>query len=145
MVKLYTIGFTKKDARTFFELLLKNGIRKVIDVRLNNVSQLAGFTKRQDLQYFLQAIAGIKYIHAIAFAPTIEMLSDYKRKKIAWKEYETMYINLMKSRVAENVIHESELADSCLLCSEPTPSRCHRRLLAEYLQSRNTSIEIIHL
>ena len=84
-MKLYTIGFIKKSARVFFETLLKNNIKRLVDIRLNNTSQLAGFTKREDLRYFLEAIGNIEYIHLEKFAPSKELLNAYKKKLINWE------------------------------------------------------------
>ncbi len=145
MNRLYTIGFTKKDARTFFGLLMTNNVTRLIDVRLNNLSQLTGFTKKNDLEYFLDVIGGIGYSHITQFAPTQEMLSDYKKHKISWQQYEELYFSLMKSRKAESILSKTELANACFLCSEPTAMRCHRRLLAEYLTSCGIPLEIVHL
>ena len=145
MIRLFTIGFTEKTAATFFTLLKTAGVRKIIDTRLNNVSQLAGFAKGKDLEYFAKEIGDMGYEHNINLAPTKELLSSYRDKTINWAQYETEYIDLLDKR---NVIQEMDfnhLNDSCLLCSEHKPERCHRRLLAEYLQGENKEIEIIHL
>jgi len=144
-IMLFTIGFTQKDAQTFFESLKRNKILHLIDIRLNNNSQLAGFTKKEDLKYFLREIANIKYSHYPELAPTKEMLNKYKKKEIDWKEYEYQYINLMKKRKIENLLKNIELDHSCLLCSEPEADHCHRRLLAEYLKTIFPEIEIYHL
>lgn len=145
-MKLYTIGFTQKDARTFFELLKKNQIELLIDIRLNNASQLAGFTKGRDLEYFLKEIAEIRYIHNIRLAPTKDILDDYKKKRITWGEYEKRYNLLIETRKTEkefaNLFNYNNI---CLLCSEPDAKQCHRRLLAEYLQKHYQEIEIIHI
>lgn len=144
-MKLYTIGFMKKSARVFFENLLKNNVKRIVDIRLNNTSQLAGYTKREDLRYFSEAIGNIEYIHLEKFAPTKELLNAYKKKLINWEEYEKRYIGILEKRnVLENIDY-SIFNDACLLCSEPTADQCHRRLLAEYLANHNNQIEIIHL
>ena len=145
MIKLFTIGFTEKTAATFFTLLKNAGVRKIIDTRLNNVSQLAGFAKGKDLEYFAKEIAYIGYEHNINLAPTKELLSSYRNKTINWTQYETEYISILNQR---NIIHNidfEKLNNSCILCSEHKPDRCHRRLLAEYLKKENNEIEIIHL
>lgn len=145
-MKIFTVGFTKKSAKEFFELLENRGVKRIIDVRLNNTSQLAGFSKGVDLSYFLKKIAGIEYIYRTDLAPTKEILDAYKKKSISWEQYETRFLALLEER--EPQIRETRLFDeACLLCSEELPERCHRRLVAEYIQKANPAenIEIIHL
>ena len=142
---LYTIGFTKKNAQTFFSKLQKAGVTKLIDVRLNNVSQLAGFAKRDDLIFFLRELCDCDYKHMPIFAPTKEILDAYKRKQIDWNEYVRRFSRLIKERAIEKKITAEELNNSCLLCSEPTPEQCHRRLVAEYFKEQFGNIEIKHL
>ena len=142
---LYTIGFTKKSAQRFFEALRASGARRIVDVRLNNVSQLAGFTKREDIAYFLKTICGMEYVHLPALAPTQEMLDDYKKQKGSWQEYESRFLALMRERRIEETIPREVIAEGCLLCSEDKPHHCHRRLVAEYLRERWGDIEIAHL
>lgn len=144
-MRLYTIGFTKKSAREFFELLNKHNIETVIDVRLNNSSQLAGFAKKNDLEYLLKTICNIKYKHYDTFAPTKEILDDYKKKIITWSDYELQFNNLLFKRNIANTINESELNNACLLCSESSANKCHRRLVAEFLKSKIEELEVIHL
>lgn len=145
-MKIYTIGFTKKTAGEFFELLRRNGITRLIDVRLNNVSQLAGFTKRDDLEYFLREICDADYIHEPLLAPTQEMLDKYKKAKGDWNEYTREFLTLMAARKIEKRINPSLFAGKAImLCSEPTPEHCHRRLVAEYLQKHWGDIQIQHL
>lgn len=144
-LRLCTIGFTQKTARQFFTTLLEAGVRRVIDVRLNNVSQLAAFTKRADLEYFLRAIGQIDYLHLPIFAPTQDILDAYKKQKGDWAIYEEQFLALMAQRQVEAQISRATLRDACLLCSEPTPEHCHRRLVAEYLSGRLGGIEICHL
>jgi uncharacterized protein (DUF488 family) len=144
-MKLYTIGFTKKSASSFFETLRSASVARIVDVRLNNVSQLAGFTKKQDLAYFLDQITGIQYLHAPSLAPTQELLDSYKKQKSGWQPYERSFIDLMRERRIE-VTWIDNLRDSdCLLCSEEKPIHCHRRLVAEYLADYRGDIEIRHL
>ena len=146
-MKIYTIGFAQKTAKDFFTVLNKNKIECVIDVRLNNISQLAGFTKSKDLQYFLKTIINADYIHNINYAPTKEILDNYKKGKIDWKEYEILYRKLITERQIEKLFtKDSKKYDNiCLLCSESTSVNCHRRLLAEYLKIQLSEIEVIHL
>jgi uncharacterized protein (DUF488 family) len=144
-MKVFTIGFTKKSARTFFTKLHESGARRVVDVRLNNVSQLAGFAKKDDLQFFLHEICQMGYVHLPILAPTAEMLDTYKKKKGDWSAYERDFLALMKSREIENSLTRGQIADGCLLCSEETPAHCHRRLVAEYLQQKWTDLQIVHL
>ena len=124
---------------------MQNQIKKLIDVRLNNVSQLAGFTKKQDLEYFLQEIADIEYLHKPELAPTREILDAYKKKEIDWSEYEKQFRQLMDERKIEDIITQQFAHKGCLLCSEPTPEKCHRRLVAEYLRERWQNVEVVHL
>jgi len=145
-MKTYTIGFTQKDARHFFTLIKQNQIARIIDVRLNNVSQLAGFAKRDDLKYFLSEICGSEYIHIAELAPTKIMLNEYKKNIISWEAYQDKFINLIAQRHIERTIDKTLLENGCLLCSEHTAQQCHRRLVIEYLnQCWNTGIEVVHL
>ena len=143
--KLFTIGFTKKNAQTFFSKLRNAGVTKLIDIRLNNVSQLAGFAKRDDLIFFLKELCDCDYRHMPNFAPTKEILDAYKNKHIDWDEYVRRFSKLIKERKIESKIKAEELNNACLLCSEPTPEQCHRRLVAEYLKEKLGDIEIKHL
>ena len=142
---LYTIGFSKKNARQFFTLLQQNGVRRLLDIRLNNKSQLAGFTKVPDIEYFLREIAGIEYVYLPEFAPTDAILSGYKDKKLSWQEYEEAYMGLLQQRVPLARMDASLFESSCLLCSEPTAEKCHRRLAAEYIAANLDGIRIVHL
>lgn len=144
-MKLFTIGFTKKPAQRFFELLRKSGAKRIVDVRLNNVSQLAGFAKKDDLAYFANAICGMDYAHLSALAPTQEMLNRYKKKGGDWQDYERRFLDLMKQRRIEETIPKEVIADGCLLCSEDKPHHCHRRLVAEYLKKEWGDVDIVHL
>lgn len=145
MIKLYTIGFTGKPAEKFFNLLTSSGVRKIVDTRINNVSQLAGFAKGSDLKFFAKEIGDISYEHNIDFAPTKELLTRYRNKKMTWQEYEIEYLNLLDMRKIAAKTDIEKLHENCLLCSEHTPEKCHRRLLAEYLKHVKNDIEIIHL
>lgn len=144
-MKIFTIGFTKKSAETFFTELKTAGVRRLIDVRLNNVSQLAGFTKKADLHYFTKIICGIDYLHIPSLAPTAEILDPYKKHKGDWSVYERQFLDLMLSRRIEETISPEILDGGCLLCSEETPHHCHRRLVAEYLKEKWRDVEIEHL
>jgi uncharacterized protein (DUF488 family) len=144
-LKLYTIGFTKKDARTFFCLLIDNHARTIIDVRIHNQSQLAGFTKKDDLPYFLEKIAGIRYVHLLEAAPEESLMKNLHGRKITWQAFETAYRDLLVKRKVFEKVDQKILDDGCLLCSEPTPEHCHRRLFAEYLKEKNPDLEIVHL
>jgi uncharacterized protein (DUF488 family) len=144
-ITIFTIGFTKKTAEGFFALLMKAGVRRVIDIRLNNVSQLAGFAKRDDLRYFLRAIGGIDYLHRPDLAPTGQMLDEFKKNSGSWPDYERDFLALLSARKAETTITPALLDEGCLLCSEDKPLHCHRRLVAEYLRSKWGNMEIVHL
>jgi uncharacterized protein (DUF488 family) len=145
MIKLYTIGFTSKSAEQFFNLLRNNEVKKIVDTRINNVSQLAGFAKGSDLKFFASEIGHIGYEHNIDFAPTKELLSKYRDKELSWQEYEVEYLNLLDMRKIAQKTDIEKLHENCLLCSEHTPEKCHRRLLAEYLKHVKNDIQIIHL
>lgn len=142
---IYTIGFTKKSAEQFFEALRRSGARRVVDVRLNNVSQLAGFAKKQDLKYFLEKICGMEYVHLPILAPTQQILDEYKKHKGDWQVYERRFLELMRERKIEEQVPPDVIADGCLLCSEDKPDHCHRRLVAEYLKEHWGDVEIRHL
>jgi uncharacterized protein (DUF488 family) len=130
-----TIGFTKSSAENFFERLLNAGVKKVIDVRLHNTSQLSGFAKANDLAYFLRKMA-IEYRHEPLLAPTEEMLKSYKKEKGDWEAYERRFLDLMSNRQIENKLSPKTFDGACLLCSEATPHHCHRRLVCEYLNDK---------
>ena len=144
-MKVFTIGFTKKPAHRFFDLLRESGAKRVVDVRLNNVSQLAGFAKQDDLAWFLQEICGMEYLHALELAPTKDMLDDYKKRRSDWSTYETRFLELMKQRRIEETVPREIIADGCLLCSEDKPHYCHRRLVVGYLKQHWGDVEIAHL
>ncbi len=146
MVTLFTIGFTKKSAEQFFELLKKNRVKKLVDIRISNSSQLAGFAKGKDLAYFLRQICGIGYRHIVDFAPTKELLADWHDKAISWSEYEKIYRGLLDSRKITSKYTLEEFDGACFLCSEETPEQCHRRLLVEYFAEKNPDkVKIVHL
>jgi uncharacterized protein (DUF488 family) len=145
-MKLFTIGFTRKSAEMFFSRIKDAGAKRLVDVRLNNVSQLAGFTKKEDLRYFTNVICGIEYVHMPQLAPTSEILDPYKKQKNGdWSLYERQFLDLMRSRRIEETISRDVLDGGCLLCSEETPHHCHRRLVAEYLKEKWDGIEIEHI
>ncbi len=141
---LYTIGFSQKSAEEFFKILKSNNVIRLIDIRLNNKSQLAGFANVKHLPYFLR-IHDIEYLYRPDFAPSKELLNGYKNKSISWQEYEIQYRKILNQRNIIGKIDWDIFNDSVLLCSEPTANQCHRRLLAEYLAQNRTDIEIIHL
>lgn len=144
-IRLFTIGFTKKSAETFFSLLKNAAVHRILDIRLNNVSQLAGFAKRDDLQFFLKAICNIDYLHLPELAPTPEILEAYRKSKKGWPLYERDFLNLLSDRKVEQHLSKNLFHHGCLLCSEDLPDHCHRRLVAEYLQSKWGNMEITHL
>jgi uncharacterized protein (DUF488 family) len=144
-MKLFTIGFTHKSAEQFFGKLRQSGAKRIVDVRLNNVSQLAGFTKKKDLEYFLKALCGMEYLHVPELAPTQDMLDAYKKQKGDWAVYERQFLDLMRKRQVEKTVSRDVIADGCLLCSEEQPHHCHRRLVAEYLKEQWGNLDIQHL
>lgn len=144
-MQLFTIGFTQKTAQKFFNTLCAAGVKRVVDIRLNNVSQLAGFAKRDDLRYFLKTICGIDYIHVPEMAPTKELMDNYKKKKGDWTVYEKTFKALMAERKIARKFKGRIDDGDCFLCSEASPDHCHRRLVAEYLQKKWGSVAITHL
>lgn len=145
-MEIYTIGFTKKTAAKFFGLLKSAGITRLIDTRLNNVSQLAGFAKQDDLKYFLKEICGAEYVHETSLAPTQEMLDGFKKQKGSWSEYEAQFLSLLRDRQVErNLSKELFNGRAVLLCSEDKPDNCHRRLVAEYLAKHWPAVTVSHL
>lgn len=144
-ITVFTIGFTKKTAEQFFEKLRADGIKRIVDVRLNKVSQLAGFAKRNDLKYFLKQILGADYVELPFLAPTQELLDAYKKNGGRWDDYERDFNRLMHERRVDEKTDPAILNGGCLLCSEDTPVQCHRRLVVEYLQSRWGNLTIKHI
>jgi len=144
-MKIFTIGFTKKTAREFFNSLRRPGLRRIVDVRLNNVSQLAGFSKRDDLRFFAEALCSLDYIHLPELAPTQEMLDEYKKHGGLWENYEKRFTKLISDRRVEETVSKEIIDGSCLLCSEESPQHCHRRLVAEYFASRWGVVDIEHI
>lgn len=145
-MKIFTIGFTGTTAENFFTRLQQAGVRKVIDTRLWADTQLSGFAKKKDLPFFLKNLSGIDYEHQRDLAPSEELLKASKKGDIAWPEYETLYLQLLKERDIKHKLIPEDIAGACFLCAEKTPHHCHRRLLAEYLQRAwQADIEIIHL
>jgi len=134
-IKLFTIGFSKKTAQEFFDILKINRVKKLIDIRRNNISQLAGFTKKKDLEYFLKTIANIEYSHVLEFSPTSEMLKDYQKKKLTWEKYEILYNSLIQEAGYLEKLNGQYFENACFLCSESTSDFCHRRLLADLVLS----------
>lgn len=143
-MKLFTIGFTKTSAEKFFSRLSRARVKKLVDVRLNNVSQLSGFAKKDDLRFFAKTICHAEYEHIPELAPTQDMLDEYKKSKGSWNVYAEKFLNLMARRKIET-IDRYRLEGGCLLCSEDKPHHCHRRLIAEYLKGKWGNVEIEHL
>ena len=145
-MEIYSIGFTQKNASEFFGTLKAHRIERLLDVRLNNSSQLAGFAKKADLAYFLKEICGADYEHQPLLAPTQDILDSFKKRKGDWDVYTKAYISLICSRQVESALsQESFRRRTVLLCSEPTPEHCHRRLALEYLQKKWGTFEIRHI
>lgn len=144
LLKLFTMGFTKHSAETFFTKLKDAGVRQVVDTRLNVTSQLSGFTKKDDLSFFLKELNHAGYQHQLLFAPTPALLKEF-RDKGDWDNYARKFLLLMKKRKIENLYSPRGLSGSCLLCSEFLPHYCHRRLVAEYLAQKWKNVRIIHL
>jgi uncharacterized protein (DUF488 family) len=143
-VTIYTIGFTKKSAEEFFEPLRRSGAKHLLDIRLHNTSQLAGFTKRDDLRYFLKQIVNMEYHEVPLLAPEGSFLNEYRETR-DWAKFEQSYLELIQQRHIERHIDPTWLEEGAvLLCSEAKPEHCHRRLAAEYLahsMAKGTNIE----
>lgn len=144
-MKIFTIGFTKKTAEQFFSLLDRPDLMRVIDIRLNNNSQLAGFTKSDDLRFFLNRVIGKDYVYLPQLAPSADILKNYRDSKGSWGAYERDFLALMKQRGVEETVPMELLDGGCLLCSEATPEQCHRRLVAEYLAEQWPNTQVCHL
>ncbi|MEW6387192.1 MAG: DUF488 domain-containing protein [Thermodesulfobacteriota bacterium] len=145
-MEIYTIGFTKKSAQEFFETLKRAGIKLLIDIRLNNQSQLAGFSKQDDLQYFLKEICGAEYQHEPLLAPTKDIIEGYRDKNLSWEEYEERFNKLLEDRQIDKIIDKKLFeVPSVLLCSESKADQCHRRLVAEYLRKHWGEVSIVNL
>jgi uncharacterized protein (DUF488 family) len=142
--KVSTIGFTKTTAEHFFDRLYRAGVKKVLDVRLHNTSQLAGFAKADDLAYFLKRIGGIDYVHQPLLAPTDDILKAFKKEKGDWSVYQERFLALMAERRIEEQLRPEALDRTCLLCSEAKPHHCHRRLVIEYLNDKWNGTLLIH-
>jgi uncharacterized protein (DUF488 family) len=145
-MEVYSIGFTKKSAEEFFGLLRAHRIARLVDVRLNNVSQLAGFAKRDDLAFFLRELCGAEYLHEPRLAPDEDLLGGFKGRTIAWTAYEERFTRLLRERKAEGLFPPGFFEKrTVLLCSEASPEHCHRRLVLEYLRQHVPGLAIVHL
>lgn len=145
-MQTYTIGFTKKPAEKFFGLIREHNVLRVLDVRLNNRSQLAGFAKQQDLRYFLREICATEYVHLPELAPTEDILKAYKSNLLPWDQYESRFLDLMDKRSVDQKLDQLLFDHGCLLCSEDRPHHCHRRLVVEFLNDRwGTNLVVKHL
>lgn len=144
---IYTMGFAQKNAESFFSLIRNNKIEILIDIRLNNKSQFAGFTKGSDLPFLLKEICNCDYIHKIDYAPTKEILSAFQKGVIDWRGYEERFLPLIEKRKIELDFEKSfsNYSKVCLLCTEPTPEMCHRRLVAEYLTKKMVGATLLHI
>lgn len=145
-MRVYTMGFSQKSAEEFFGKLQDVGIKRLIDIRLNNTSQLAGFTKRDDLAFFLNRLCGAEYIHEPLLAPTQKLFDDYRKKQYTWEEFEQKFLELMAERkIEERISKDLFSVPTVLLCSENSATHCHRRLVLEYLQEKWGGLEVLHL
>ncbi|MBR79108.1 MAG: hypothetical protein CMP02_06410 [Woeseiaceae bacterium] len=144
-MEIFTIGFTQKGAKNFFGMLKDEKIKKLYDVRIHNASQLAGFAKKNDLEFFLKEICDADYFHFPELAPTKELFNEYKKGEIIWEGYSDKFLNLISQRNVERILKPEDYDESCLLCSEHEPHFCHRRLVAEYLNEKGFNLKIKHL
>lgn len=145
--QIYTIGFTKKTAQRFFELLKNNNVELMLDIRLNNTSQLAGFAKYPDIKYFLHVISDIEYVHDSTFSPSEATLKKYKKKEIEWQHYVEEFNQTMVKREIREYIQANYAIEKriCLLCSESMADQCHRRLVSNEFKKVFSDLEIVHL
>lgn len=145
-MNLYTIGFTQKSAETFFSLLKEQGVTVLVDARLRPDTQLSGFAKGRDLDFFLRRLNDCDYVHMPILAPTDDMLDGYRKDK-SWATYEVEFLGLMDERKIAAELDEAWFRSqrACLLCSEHEPNHCHRRLVAEYLAEKWGDVNIIHI
>lgn len=146
-MEIFTIGYTKKSAAEFFDLLKLRGIRRVLDIRLHNTSQLAGFSKKDDLAYFLREICACEYVHEPRLSPTEELMAAYQHKAVEAREYERQFRAILRERRPEKWLDRGAFSQTptVLLCAEPKPDHCHRRLVAEYLQEKWDGVTVTHL
>jgi uncharacterized protein (DUF488 family) len=145
-MEIYTIGFTQTTAESFFGRLKDAGVARLLDVRLNNSSQLAGFAKAKDLPYFLRELVGAGYEHEPLLAPTQEIFDAYKKQGGSWQDYETAFLALLQQRRVEEALDRAGFdAPTALLCSEASAEHCHRRLVCEYLAARWPNVRAVHL
>lgn len=146
MTQVCTIGFTRKSLEGFIHSLRQAGVEAVIDVRLRNTSQLAGFAKKADLAFLLRECFQIHYEHRPELAPTPEILDTY-RADGDWEAYERAYHSLLDERHGLRAGREitERFSSFCLLCSESTADKCHRRLIAEWWADRLPGLNIVHL
>jgi uncharacterized protein (DUF488 family) len=145
VIETFTIGFTQTSAEHFFTSLHRAGVARIVDVRLNNTSQLAGFAKRDDLEFFVRELYGMEYLHVPELAPTKSILDTYKKHNGDWSVYEREFMELMDKRKVQDTVPKSAIAGGCLLCSEHSPEFCHRRLVIEYLMRHWGPIRMQHL
>ncbi len=146
-MEIYSIGFTQTTAEHFFGRLKRSGVQRLLDVRRNTSSQLAGFAKARDLPYFLRELLSAEYAHEPLLTPTEELLKAYKRQgAMPWTEYEERFLALLRERQVERRLDPGLfLTPTALLCSEATPEHCHRRLALEYLARHWGELQIVHL
>ena len=135
-MNLFTIGFTGKSAEKFFALLESSKANKLIDIRINRTSQLAGFAKEQDLEFFLPKLVGMQYQVWDDLAPTKELLASYRDKEILWEDFAQKYQDLIKVRGTLEKSSQTDFENAVLLCSEREPEKCHRTLLAELITKK---------
>lgn len=145
-MEIYTIGFTQTTAEHFFTRLADARVERLLDVRLNNTSQLAGFAKAQDLPYFARVLVGAAYEHEPLLAPTQDILDAYKKRRGDWGVYEREFLALMEHRhIHEALAPATFERPTALLCSEAGPECCHRRLVIEFLATHWHGVEAVHL
>lgn len=142
---IYTIGFADKPAREFFTRLRTSGVRQLVDVRFDNMPSSGGYARGDDLAYFLESLCAMTYVHVPVLAPTQPMLRSYLELGGEWSTYERTFLALLATRRVEALIDRETLRDAVLLCSEGPPERCHRRLVAEYLQEHWEGLTVHHL
>lgn len=145
-MQTFSIGFTQKSAERFFGLLHEQAITRLLDVRLNNVSQLAGFAKKDDLRFFLRELCQAEYLPVPELVPTASLLKAYQNKAMPWDDYALRFTDLLVQRQVDKVLDPKMFDRACLLCSEHEPHFCHRRIALDYLNTEwQSALTIRHL
>ncbi len=144
-MKVFTIGFSRKNTEQFFTRLREPGLLRVVDIRLYNKGPSAGFTNRNDLPFLLRQVNQMDYVHRLDMAPNEALMDDQRTNGVDYLKYKKEFRELLTDRRIETNVPKELIDGGCLLCSEPSAEFCHRRLVAEYLKEKWGDLEIIHL